>query len=105
MKVHSQEEALTAFIGGKDSKARKDFDSEVQKEVDLYNMGEAIRIARQQRGLTQEALGQMIGVKRSRMCQIEKGVGLTLATISKALIALQVKSKIIIDGVGSYTIA
>lgn len=105
MKIHSQEEALTEFIGEKNSKARRDFDAEVKKEVDLFNMGEAIRIARQQRGLSQEALGQMIGVKRSRICQIEKGEGLTLATISKSLNALQVKSSIVIEGVGCYTLS
>lgn len=105
MNIHSHEEALTKFIGEKNSESRKEYEAEVQNEIDLINMGQAIRIARQQRGLSQETLGQLIGVKRSRMCQIEKGEGLTLSTITKSLKALQVKSSIVIEGVGRYSLA
>ena len=104
METYKFEDVLDEMIGAEGTAQRTAFDREVQEEADIYNMGEAIRKARIQRGLTQEALGQLIGVKRSRMCQIEKGIGLTLATISRSLKAMNIKTNIVMDGVGSYAL-
>ena len=105
MKTYKIDDVLNEMIGSEGTENRTKFEMAVQQEVDIYNMGEAIKKARLQRGLSQEALGQLIGVKRSRMCQIEKGVGLTLATISRSLHALNVKTNIVMEGVGSFVLA
>ncbi len=104
MNTTSHEDLLNEIVGAKGTPARTQYDIEVKEQVDLFNMGEAIKAARLQRGLSQEQLGQLIGVKRSRMCQIEKGVGLTLATISRSLKALNVKTSIVMDGVGTFSL-
>jgi DNA-binding XRE family transcriptional regulator len=105
MKTTSHEELLNEIIGAKGTDERKAYEQEVKVQVDLYNMGEAIKAARIQRGLSQEQLGALIGVKRSRMCQIEKGIGLTLSTISRSLKALNVHTNIVMEGVGTYSLA
>lgn len=105
MKTTSHEDLLNEIIGMKGTVERNAYEMEVKEQVDLFNMGEAIKAARIQKGLSQEQLGALIGVKRSRMCQIEKGIGLTLSTISRALKALNVPTNIVIEGVGTYSLA
>lgn len=105
MKTTSHEDLLTEIIGAKGTADRNVYEQEVNEQVDLYNMGEAIKLARIQKGLSQEQLGAMIGVKRSRMCQIEKGVGLTLSTIARSLKALNIHTNIVMEGVGTYPLA
>jgi len=105
IKTVTHEDLLNEFVGTKGSSEREVYDQEVKEQVDLYNMGEAIKLARIKRGLSQEQLGEIIGVKRSRMCQIEKGIGLTLSTISRSLKALNVNTNIVMEGVGTYSLA
>lgn len=104
MKSVTHDELLNEVVGVPGSPERLEYENEVREQVQLYNMGEAIKTARLQRGMSQEELGRLIGVKRSRMCQIEKGVGLTLATISRSLHALNVRTNIVLDGVGVFSL-
>lgn len=105
MKTVSHETLVTEVVGVKGSRQRQRFDMEVEKQVELYNIGEAIKAARLMRGISQEQLGTLMGIKRSRVCQIEKGVGLTMSTISRSMQALQVKTNIVMEGVGTYSLA
>lgn len=105
MKTVSHETLVTEVVGAKGSRQRQRFDMEVEKQVELYNIGEAIKAARLMRGISQEQLGTLMGIKRSRVCQIEKGVGLTMSTISRSMQALQVKTNIVMEGVGTYSLA
>lgn len=105
MKTTSHEALLNELVGKPNSDERKVYIQEVNELVKLYNMGEAIKTARLKQGLSQEQLGALIGVKRSRMCQIEQGVGLTLSTISRSLKALNIRTSIVMDGIGTYALA
>lgn len=104
METITHEQLLNEIVGAKGTPERDKYEMELTNEVELYNMGEAIKQARLKRGLSQEELGKLIGVKRSRMCQIEKGLGLTLSTISRSLHALNIRTNIVMDGVGIYTL-
>ncbi len=105
MKTIANETLLDELIGVKGTKQRENFDNEVEKQVELFNIGEAIRAARLMRGVSQEQLGALMGIKRSRVCQIEKGVGLTMSTISRSMQALNVKTNIVMEGIGTYSLA
>lgn len=89
MKVYSQDEMLDKTIGPKGTSERDKYEAQVKD----YLVGLAIRQAREAQHLTQEQLGERIGVQRARICSIEKGVNLRLSTLSRifAALGLQVK--------------
>lgn len=67
MKTYSLENITDKYIGKKGTKNRDKFDNELR--IDL--LGEAIREARQKKNLTQEELGELVGVKKSQISKIE----------------------------------
>lgn len=60
----------------------------------MFRVGEAIRQARQFKNLTQEQLGNMIGVKKAQISRIESGNNLTLNTISRNFRAMKINLKL-----------
>ena len=94
LEIYSQEEVLDLTLGQKGTPQRDAFDAEVED----YLIGLAIRNARQSQNLTQEQLGQRIGVQRSRICSIEKGVNLRLSTLRRVFTALGLNLKLDISG-------
>lgn len=84
MKVYSQDEMLNMALGVKGTPERDEFDA----TVDDYLVGLAIRKARESRNLTQEQLGERIGVQRARICSIERGANLRLSTLRRIFSAL-----------------
>ena len=63
MKLYTHEEMLDRVIGTKGTPAREKY------EIDINNflIGEAIKRAREAKNLTQEQLGELIGVKREQI--------------------------------------
>lgn len=90
MKVYSQDEMLNLAIGSKGTPERDEFDA----NVDDYLVGLAIRKARESRNLTQEQLGERIGVQRARICSIERGANLRLSTLRRIFSALGMEVKL-----------
>ena len=61
----------------------------MKEEIHAYFVGEAIRKARLQQKITQEQLGERIGVKRSQICKLESGKSsMTLSTMGRVFRAL-----------------
>lgn len=67
MKTYSLENLTDKYIGKKGTSNRNKFDNELRIEL----LGEAIREARQKQNLTQEELGELVGVKKSQISKIE----------------------------------
>lgn len=86
MKVYTQAEMLDKTLGKKGSPARDEFEAEVND----YLVGLAIRRARESQHLTQEELGERIGVQRARISSIEKGTNLRLSTLRRIFRALNI---------------
>ena len=84
MKVYSQEEMLDRTLGPKGTPERDEYDAQVKD----YLVGLAIRRAREAQNLTQEQLGERIGVQRARISSIEKGTNLRLSTLRRIFSAL-----------------
>ena len=84
MKVYSQEEMLDRTLGPKGTPERDESDAKVKD----YLVGLAIRRAREAQNLTQEQLGERIGVQRARISSIEKGTNLRLSTLRRIFTAL-----------------
>lgn len=90
MKIYSQAEMLDRTLGPKGTSERDEYEA----KVDDYMVGLAIRRARESRNLTQEQLGERIGVQRARICSIERGANLRLSTIRRIFSALEMEVKL-----------
>ncbi len=59
-----------------------------------YLIGEAIKQARIKQELTQEQLGERMGVQRAQVSRIESGRNLTFATVARAFKALGIPAEL-----------
>jgi ribosome-binding protein aMBF1 (putative translation factor) len=87
-KFYTEEEVLDEFIGKVGTTERDEFEAKLKKEVDDYYIGEAIKQARKKQGMTQDELGELMGVKKSFVSKIESGKGIAYSTIMRAFKAL-----------------
>ena len=60
----------------------------------IENIGQMIRSERLLRGMTQEELGERVGVGKAQISKIESGKGLTVKTITKVLEALGLSASV-----------
>jgi HTH-type transcriptional regulator/antitoxin HipB len=87
-KTVSIDTMIDKHIGKKGTKKRDAFENELR--VDL--LGDAIRKARQERNLTQEELGLLVGVQKAQISKIENSVkNARIETIIKVFDALGAK--------------
>ena len=63
----------------------------------IENIGLMIRNERLRKGLTQEELGERVGVGKAQISKIESGKGLTIKTVTKVLDALGMSASIILQ--------
>ena len=88
MKTYSLEELTDKYIGKKGTKRRDDFENELRLDL----LGQAIKQARQERNLTQEKLGELVGVKKAQISKVENSTtDVRLTTILKVFEALGAK--------------
>jgi len=65
---------------------------EYEFELNLELLGEMIRITRLQRNLTQEQLGELVGVQKAQISKLEKNANnVTIDTVLKVFGALKAK--------------
>jgi DNA-binding XRE family transcriptional regulator len=94
LKKYSLNEIKDEFIGKQSSQEREDYEYELRMEV----LGELIKKTRLERNMTQEQLGELIGVQKAQISRLENNTGnVTLATILKVFTALQAKIKMQIE--------
>jgi len=80
---------------------RDAMEAQLKEDIQAYFVGEAIKKARLKQNLTQEELGERIGVKRSQICKLESGKSsITLSTMSKVFQALGIATATLDLGIG-----
>ena len=85
LRIYSLDEVKNKFIGKIGDSKRDKFEFELQMDI----LGEIIKTARLKNNLTQEKLGQRIGVKKAQISKLEKGSSnITIGTIKKVFSAL-----------------
>lgn len=100
MKFYTEDEMLNKHIGKIGTPSRNQFED----EFNTFLIGEAIKEARKNKKLTQEQLGDLIGVRKAQISKIENGKNLTLNTISRVLHAMGLQAHLNIPTVGQYAI-
>lgn len=88
MKLTTLEEALNSHFGERGTPRREHHETNVSEALQAYKIGEAIRNARKQQNLTQEELGERIGVKKAQVSRLEKGGNITIPTMCRVFKAL-----------------
>ena len=88
VKSYSLDEIEDKYIGVKGTPERDSYEFELQLDL----LGEAIKKLRKSRNLTQEQLGQQIGVGKSQISKLEKNASnVTITTVLKVFSALKAK--------------
>lgn len=100
MKFYTEEEILDKHIGEKGTIQRDKFEA----DINSFLIGEAIKQARQSKNLTQEELGNLIGVQRAQISRIENGKNLTFSTIARVFKAMGISAKLEIGSLGKVAL-
>jgi len=86
VKTYSLDQMKDEFIGKPGSVVREDYEYELRMDV----LGKMIKAARQERNLTQEELGKLIGVQKAQISKLESSANsATIDTILKVFRALR----------------
>ena len=88
MKTYTLEEVTDQYIGKRGTPKRELFEQELRLEL----LGDAIKKARKAKHLTQEQLGELVGVQKSQIAKIENSTtDARFSTILRVFDALKAK--------------
>lgn len=94
MKTYTLDQVQDKLIGERGTPERDVFEYELQLEI----IGKAIKQTRQQRNLTQEGLGKLIGVQKAQISRLENNVSnVTMDTLLRVFAALKANVKFKIE--------
>ncbi|MEB2777955.1 helix-turn-helix transcriptional regulator [Algoriphagus sp. D3-2-R+10] len=86
IKSYSLAEMKDKYIGKDGTKERDEYEYELRMDV----LGKMIKAARQERNLTQEELGKLVGVQKAQISKLESSANsATIDTILKVFKALK----------------
>jgi HTH-type transcriptional regulator / antitoxin HipB len=94
MRKYSLDQIKDEFIGEKGTLDRDQYEYDLNMEI----LGDLIKQTRKERNLTQEQLGDLIGVQKAQISRLENHTGnVTLSTIIKVFSSLKAKIKIQVE--------
>jgi len=94
MKTHTLNEVQDELIGKIGTAERDLFEYELQMDL----IGKAIKQTRQERNLTQEELGKLIGVQKAQISRLENNASnVTMDTLLRVFTALKAKVKLQVE--------
>jgi len=94
MKAYTLDQVQDKLIGKIGTPRRDIFEYELQMDL----IGKAIKQTRQERHLTQEELGKLIGVQKSQISRLENNASnVTIDTLIKVFTALKAKIKLQVE--------
>ena len=94
MKKYTLEELTDKYIGKEGTESREQFEFELKLDV----LGNMIKKARKEKHLTQEQLGDLVGVQKAQISKIENNTkDVRFSTIMKVFNALKATVKMTIE--------
>ncbi|MCX2836818.1 helix-turn-helix transcriptional regulator [Salinimicrobium sp. MT39] len=94
MKMMTLDQMKDKHIGEVGTKERDKYEFDLKLEV----LGEMIKSARKERQLTQEQLGELVGVQKSQISKLERNAkNVTIETILKVFRALKANIKFSVE--------
>lgn len=86
IKTYSLDEIKDRYIGKKGSTSRENYEYELRMDI----LGQMIKKVRQERKLTQEQLGKLVGVQKAQISKLESSTNsATIDTIIRVFQALK----------------
>ena len=104
MKFIDFEETLDRDLGPVGTPRRDEFERNVDESVHAYKLGEAIRQARLSKKLTQEQLGERIGVQKAQISRLERGKSISLSSITRLFKAMGIPLNLEIGHIGKIAL-
>lgn len=98
MEYTAIEELEDKYLGTVGTPRREAFEAAVKEEIRAYHIGEAIKQARKEKNMTQEELGELMGVKKAQVSRIESGHIFNLSTVARAFKAMGMHVSLEIEG-------
>jgi len=90
----SFDELKDKYLGKEGTSKRDQYEFDLKLDV----LGEMIKQIRKERNLTQEQLGDLIGVKKSEISKLERSArNMTLGTVIKIFKALKANVKFVVE--------
>jgi DNA-binding XRE family transcriptional regulator len=94
MKTYTLDQVQDTLIGKVGTAERDIFEYELQMDL----IGKAIKQTRQERNLTQEDLGKLIGVQKAQISRLENNASnVTMDTLLRVFTALKAKVKLQVE--------
>ena len=94
MKTYSLDDVQDQLIGKVGTANRDKFEYELKMDL----IGKAIKQTRQERHMTQEELGKLIGVQKAQISRLESNASnVTVDTLMKVFTALKAKVKLHVE--------
>jgi len=94
MKTYTLDQVQDELIGKVGTTERDLFEYELQMDL----IGKAIKQTRQERNLTQEELGKLIGVQKAQISRLENNASnVTMDTLLRVFTALKAKVKLQVE--------
>ena len=100
IKSYTLSEIEDKYIGAKGTPERDAYEAELEQ----FLIGETIKQARKKKQLTQEQLGELIGVKKSRISKIENGENLSFGAVLKIFRAMGISAKLQLENIGEMAL-
>lgn len=88
MNLTPLDDVLDKHFGKVGTPKRDAFENDVDEALHTYRLGEAIKKTRLEQNLTQEQLGERIGVKKAQISRLERGYSITIPTMRRVFKAL-----------------
>lgn len=104
MKTYTLEELTDKYVGEVGTPKRDKFEDDLKTELQAYHIGEAIKQARLAKNLTQEQLGEKIGVQKSQISRLERGKSITLSSLMRLFSAMEIPLTLDMEGVGRVSL-
>lgn len=104
MKTYTLDELTDKYIGKKGTPKRDKFDADLKAEIQAYHIGEAIKKARLAKNLTQEELGEKVGVQKAQISRLEKGRSITFSSLMRLFTAMEIPLTLDMGGVGRVSL-
>ena len=104
MKTYTFDELKDKYIGEIGTPKRDEYENILKEELQAYHIGEAIKQARQAKNLTQEELGERIGVQKAQISRLEKGKNITISSLKRLFEAMEVPHTLEMGGIGKISL-
>ncbi|MDY2605830.1 MAG: helix-turn-helix transcriptional regulator [Alloprevotella sp.] len=104
MKIYSLEEVKDELLGKIGTPERDEHERKVEEALHAYRIGEAIKSARLKQNLTQEELGERIGVQKAQISRMERGYSISIPTMSRVFKALGITTATLDLGIGGKVV-